>query len=309
MGLTPTSLRLISASGWRAPATSQKAAALKSPGTRRLSGVRSWLSGDRRRAFPSSLRSAPIARSIRSVWSRDRAGSSSVVSPSAWSPASRSADFTWALATGERWWMPRSGPPCIVSGARLSPSRPRMSAPISRRGRITRPIGRLRSDSSPVIIEKKGRPARSPASNRIVVPELRASSTPALSRNPPSPRPLSDSRALSSPLRSRDQETPRARRQSRVARQSSAGRKFSTVAGPAATALRMAARWEIDLSPGTMTAPRSLRGGLILRGGWLISCGRDLRFACLSAGSPVPAPSSSPWRGGRPNLPSVGRLC
>ena len=37
---------------------------------------------------------------MRSVWSRVTAGSTTVVSPSAYSPASSTADFTWALATG-----------------------------------------------------------------------------------------------------------------------------------------------------------------------------------------------------------------
>ena len=43
---------------------------------------------------------APAAASIRSVWSRVGAGSTTVVSPSAKSPARRMHDFTWALATG-----------------------------------------------------------------------------------------------------------------------------------------------------------------------------------------------------------------
>ena len=51
-----------------------------------------------------------------------------------------------------------------------------MRAPIAVSGSITRRIGRRRSDSSPVTVVRNGRPARSPASRRIVVPELPASS-------------------------------------------------------------------------------------------------------------------------------------
>ena len=47
---------------------------------------------------------APIAASMRSVWSRVTAGSTTVVGPSsAKSPARRIADFTWALATGSSY--------------------------------------------------------------------------------------------------------------------------------------------------------------------------------------------------------------
>ena len=42
----------------------------------------------------------PAASSISSVWSRVGAGSTTVVAPSALRPASSTADFTWALATG-----------------------------------------------------------------------------------------------------------------------------------------------------------------------------------------------------------------
>ncbi len=48
----------------------------------------------------SKSMSAPAAASISSVWARVATGSRTTVSPSAASPASRTADFTWALAIG-----------------------------------------------------------------------------------------------------------------------------------------------------------------------------------------------------------------
>ena len=112
---------------------------------------------------------------MRSVWSRLGLGSPTVVSPSACSPASRTAVFTCALATGSSYVIPCSRPPSIVSGGRSSVVR--TVAPIARSGAATRSTGRLRSDSSPVSTVRKGRPASAPASMRIVEPEFSASST------------------------------------------------------------------------------------------------------------------------------------
>ena len=55
--------------------------------------------------------------------------------------------------------------------------------------------------------------------------------------------------------------TPSARRQEAVLATSSPVARFSIRAEPAATALRISARCEIDLSPGTATEPRSWAGG------------------------------------------------
>ena len=71
-----------SASGWQAPRTSQGAALEMSPGTRKESGSRRVAGWMRTLAGPSAS-SAPIDRSIRSLWSRDFAGSATRVSPSA----------------------------------------------------------------------------------------------------------------------------------------------------------------------------------------------------------------------------------
>ena len=98
VGLTPTSRRISSASGWMAPATSQNAAAETSPGTRSVTACTEPLLRPSRppRRPRRSVRSTgtPRARSIRSVWSRVATDSRTVVRPSARSPASRIADFT-----------------------------------------------------------------------------------------------------------------------------------------------------------------------------------------------------------------------
>ena len=98
VGLTPTSCRTSSASGWMAPATSQNAAAETSPGTRSVTACTDIPPSTVQATAPSarSVRSTgtPRARSIRSVWSRVATDSRTVVRPSARNPASRIADFT-----------------------------------------------------------------------------------------------------------------------------------------------------------------------------------------------------------------------
>ena len=83
-------------------ATTQKAACEGSPGTSSASGDR--VDGRSRTTWPrpsgvtSSL--APHADSNSSVCTRVSTGSRTTVSSAAPSPASSTADFTWALATG-----------------------------------------------------------------------------------------------------------------------------------------------------------------------------------------------------------------
>ena len=87
-----------------AAAARKKAAAEKSPGTRILIGV--TVAGPRTDArLPppasgSTSTGTPAASSRRSVWSRAAPGTATDVVPRAWSPASRTAEATWALATG-----------------------------------------------------------------------------------------------------------------------------------------------------------------------------------------------------------------
>ena len=187
VGLMPTPESLISALGCIAPATSQNAAPLMSPGTEMSTGCSSERATVTLSPFTSIF--APIADIMRSVWSRDIAGCLTVVSPSAWMPAMSRLDFTWADATGWAKSMPVSPPPLTARGARESPPRPRMSAPICLRGWITRSIGRESRDSSPVSTLKNGCAASSPVTSLAAVPLLPASSTFDGSTSPSRPRP------------------------------------------------------------------------------------------------------------------------
>ena len=76
------------------------AAEEKSPGMSSESGgIRS--AGQTRISVPARVSRRPSERSRRSVWSREGVCSTTVVGPSsASSPASRTADFSCALATG-----------------------------------------------------------------------------------------------------------------------------------------------------------------------------------------------------------------
>jgi len=103
--LNPTSGMCTVEPGTSAPATSQKLAALRSPGTSMSIGL-SLVALCTSVRSPSDVMSAPIVRSISSVWSRVRTGSITAVVPSANRPASSSADFTCALGTGIRYSMP-----------------------------------------------------------------------------------------------------------------------------------------------------------------------------------------------------------
>ena len=100
VGFRPTPCRRSSEPGRSVAAARKGAADEKSPGT-------SSESGESRSAghtvATGGLRStrAPAPASIRSVWSRLGAGSTTVVGPpAAYSPASSTHDLTWALATG-----------------------------------------------------------------------------------------------------------------------------------------------------------------------------------------------------------------
>ena len=62
--------------------------------------------------------STPASASISSVWARVVTRSRTMVGPVAARPASRMADFTWALATLDVQSMPCSGPPLTPSGGR-----------------------------------------------------------------------------------------------------------------------------------------------------------------------------------------------
>ena len=99
VGLRPTSLISKREPGRAAAATSQKAALEMSPGTVKSQACGVWPPSSEI-ALPSWRVWMPNEASMRSVWSRVSAGWMTVVVPSAKSPASSTALFTWALATG-----------------------------------------------------------------------------------------------------------------------------------------------------------------------------------------------------------------
>ncbi len=197
----------------------------------------------------------------------------------------------WALGTGKSNSTPVSGRPLITSGARESPALPEISAPISLNGSISLSIGRERREASPVMIVRKGRPARRPQRSRIAVALSRASSTSVASLRPSAPLPCMDTvgRPPGPVLR---MGTPKALRQEIVARQSPPGAKFDIVALPLAMLLRMAARWEIDLSPGGVISPCSERDSAIV----IVAC------ACIIMQIAVPEVLLGiPWPSTRPS--------
>ncbi len=122
-------------------------------------------------------------------------------------------------------------------------------APISRKGATTRSIGRLDSEASPMSSDGKSWAASTPASRRIVVPELPQSSGPSAARRPFRPEPCTSEASAC---------TPRARRHTAVDFTSAPGERPRRCEVPPASAPRMSARWEIDLSPGRLTSPSSL---------------------------------------------------
>ena len=140
--------------------------------------------------------------------------------------------------------MPVSVPPMKLSGASVSSFAPVISAPICFSGFTILPIGRDRSEASPVIVARNCRPARIPDISRIVVPLFPASNSVEGSRRPSMPFPLTTrvSPNSSASLLIRSISTPRARRIATVEEQSSPGEKLVTVAVPSAMALNIAAR-------------------------------------------------------------------
>ena len=99
VGFTPTPASRISEPATSVAAAMKNAAEEMSPGTSVSPATRR--SGARTVTSPRlASTSTPAAASIRSVWSRVGAPSTTVVSPSATRPASSTHDLTWALATG-----------------------------------------------------------------------------------------------------------------------------------------------------------------------------------------------------------------
>ena len=139
-------------------------------------------------------------------------------------------------------------------------------APISWSGSVTRRMGRLRSEASPVSTAPTPAPARMPKSKRAVVPEFpqsrMGSSAPEPERTAPSPaRPTPRTRVTASGVSDRGgMGTPSNRSTEAVDWQSSPTKRPRISLSPSARAENRSARWLMDLSPGTRTAGSTVIG-------------------------------------------------
>ena len=234
--------------------TRRNAAAEKSPGTSSSSGAsRAGGASSRTVHAPprhASRTVAPIASSMRSLWSRERRGSRTSTGTPAPTAASRIALLTCALATRPSWRMVRSAPPVTRIGRTPARSRYSTVAPMPRSGPAMRSIGRRDRDSSPRSSTERGCAASAPESSRAPVPLLRRSRGPRGCLHPRSPAPPIRSGVVAGRSRP-SMRTPSARRASAVATGSAARGALPTRLSPSAMAPRMSARWVIDLSPGT----------------------------------------------------------
>ncbi len=199
----------------------------------------------------STVRSAPASASISSVWVRVVTSSRTTVVPVAESPASSTADFTWALATLDVQSMPCSEPPRTCRGGRHRSPRPCTVAPIRASGSATRSIGRPESDASPTSSVSQGNPATRPANRRMEVPEFPQSMAPSARWRRPRP-PCS----TTVPSAGRSTSTPMASTAARDAATSAPSESPWITEVPSARAPRRMARCEIDFSPGVRTVPR-----------------------------------------------------
>src|SRR5579862_183835 len=173
--------------------------------------------------------------------------------PGAFSAASSSADFTCAEATATSCSMASGcAAPRSVTGI-SPPSRASYSAPNRVSGSSTRRIGRRRRDASPVSTARIAVVATAPITSRAPVPLLPKSRTQSGSARPPTPLP--QTRHIPSPSRSRS--APSADIALAVPSTSSASSRPETLVSPTASAPRIRALWEMDLSPGTGAVPAS----------------------------------------------------
>ena len=125
-----------------------------------------------------------------------------------------------------------------------------MFAPICRKGSMIRFMGREFKDSSPDSLESKGCPARIPEISLVVVPLFPTSRRLSGAVKPWSPFPCI---RTESPFFSIS--IPSLRKQSMVDRQSAPWSTLCTSVVPLAMEPNMMLRWEMDLSPGTVTSP------------------------------------------------------
>ena len=146
-------------------------------------------------------------------------------------------------------------PPRILTGG--VPALVATSAPMAQSGFATRSIGRFMSEASPINSESKACAASSPVNRRIAVPALPMSRAWPAPASPRMPRPRTCTRSGAG----RRTSTPRARIACMLARQSSLGRNPLISLVPSAMPASITERWEIDLSPGTVSSPATPRTG------------------------------------------------
>jgi hypothetical protein len=118
-------------------------------------------------------------------------------------------------------------------------------------------MGRFISDASPINCESNACADNRPVNRRMAVPALPMSSARPASRRPRRPTPRITTRVGSGCSMC----TPKARIAAKVARQSSLARNPLTSLLPCAMPDSISARCEMDLSPGTVIAPDTLRAG------------------------------------------------
>ena len=184
VGFTPRFRTVTSEPGSAAAPQRKNAAEEMSPGT----SIRPPRGARRARRSPSS----PSTRtgdahpaSMRSVWSRDRSGSATVVSPVGEEPGeeeralhlrARDREDVARAAQRSRRARPRRQPVAVARGEVRAHPAERIDA----RGAP----GGARSEASPVSTDSPGTPARTPVRSRRLVPELPQSMTSPGSREP-----------------------------------------------------------------------------------------------------------------------------
>src|SRR5215207_2070080 len=114
-------------------------------------------------------------------------------------------------------------------------------------------MGRRLRLASPTSVELNGWAASTPAMRRALVPLFAQSSGRSLARSERDPLPLTVMSGATAGT-----SAPSARRTPAVARTSAESRTPRTRPAPVASAPRISARWEMDLSPGTRTVPATV---------------------------------------------------